>query len=129
MESYFVISAYIPNEKTDSGEQIVLWSDSSEWVENPVDATRYATLEKAENALSIAERKNLSLTTKAKVSECFVALKSSDDDDNEDDESYYFEDDDDDGDDLEFDEDGECVGDNTWDYPDSPYLSDDDDIY
>jgi hypothetical protein len=38
-------------------------------------------------------------------------------------------DDDDDGNDLEFDEDGECVGDDTWDYPGSPYLSDDDDIY
>lgn len=37
--------------------------------------------------------------------------------------------DDNDGDDLEFDEDGECVGDDTWDYPGSPYLSDDDDIY
>jgi hypothetical protein len=116
MQSYFVISAYIPNEKTDLGEQIVLWSDSSEWVENPVDATRYATLKQAEDALSIAECKNLNLTTKAKVSECCVALESSSDDD-------------DDGDDLEFDEDGECGGDDTWDYPCSPCLSDDDDIY
>lgn len=97
MESYFVISAYIPNEKTESGEQIVFWSSSREWVENPVDATRYSTLKQAEDVLSIAECKNLNLTTKAKISECFVALKSSDDD----------EDEDDDGDDLEFDEDGD----------------------
>lgn len=35
----------------------------------------------------------------------------------------------DDGEPLEFDEDGECVGDSTWDYPGSPYLDEDDDIY
>lgn len=43
--------------------------------------------------------------------------------------SYCFQNDDDDGDELEFDEDGECIGDDTWDYPGSPYLDDDSDIY
>lgn len=34
-----------------------------------------------------------------------------------------------DGKELEFNDDGECIGDDTWDYPGSPYLSEDDNIY
>lgn len=44
----------------------------------------------------------------------------------EEDDNYE---DDYDGEPLRFNEDGECIGDSTWDYPGSPYLDEDDDIY
>lgn len=123
MRSCFLISGYIPSKEADSGMLLVFWNNSSGWNCSPLEATQYSTKKRAKNALNTTKNHALDLANNIKISKSreyswLYELYKNNNNNN-----------DDDGDELEFDEDGECIGDDTWDYPGSPYLDDDSDIY
>ena len=129
---FFYIQGQVVNENDPTKPIVTAFWTKTGWSMSVDDAKKYRSEKVAKNSISKISNTIFQKATDIKVKEIFPPQKVEKPKSNSPnvvhissdycDGSYT-------PDGLEFDEDGECEGDSTWDYPGSPYLSDDNDIY